>query len=75
MIDLDKAIKSLKEWIEYRIAEDIVDMPEQRKEYQPYVSKCLGVIPKAAIPYAVLVLMEQERNTLTYKIKKLLKCR
>jgi hypothetical protein len=62
-------INYLTEAIEYQTADDIYLLP--REEFTPYVSKCKGKIADAAIPFAVLVLLHEEKNSLSYRLRHL----
>lgn len=72
-MNLDQMIFSLKEWLQFQVADDIIDCPDQRAEFQPYVNRCIKFVPKPAVPYVVLFMLEEERNSKLYKIKKFLK--
>lgn len=66
--NLESMITYLKEAIQFQTAADIYELP--REEFTPYVKRVEQHIPKAAIPYAVLILLIEEQSSLSYKIKR-----
>lgn len=70
-MSIDNMITYLKEAIQFQTASDIYELP--REEFTPYVKRCEKHVPPAAIPYVVLVMLEEERSSIFYKIKQLLK--
>lgn len=70
-MNLDSMIVYLKESIQFETSQDIIDLP--REEFTPYVDRCIKLVPKAAVPFVVLVMLEEERNSIFYKIKKFLR--
>lgn len=70
-MNLDEMSIYLKEAIEFKTARDIYELP--REEFTPYVNRCKQLVPPAAIPYVVLVLIEEERSSIAYKIKRFIK--
>ena len=68
---IDKMITYLTEAIEYQTADDIYQLP--REEFTPYVNKCKGKITDAAIPFAVLILLHEEKKSFSYRLKNLFK--
>lgn len=70
-MNLDEMIVYLKEAIQFNTASDIYELP--RDEFTPYVKRCKDHIPLAVVPYAVLVLLIEEKNSNAYKVKKFFK--
>lgn len=70
-MNLDQMITYLKEAIQFQTAADIYELP--REEFMPYVNRCKPYVITAAIPHVVLFMLEEERNSKIYKIKKFLR--
>lgn len=71
MNNVDEMIHYLREAIQFQTASDIYELP--REEFVTYVNRCKAFVVPAAIPHVVLFMLEEERNSLLYKIKKLLR--
>lgn len=69
-MSIEKMIHYLTEAIDYKTADDIYLLP--RAEFTKYVAKCSS-IENRFIPYAVLVLLHEEKNSTWYKVKSFLK--
>lgn len=69
-MNLDSMIEYLVVSLEYRTAGDIIDFPEARAEFQPYIKRCDLSIPREAIPYVVLNMLIEEQGTLSYYVKR-----
>ena len=70
---LENKISYLESAIIFNTAHDIWELP--RLEFAKEVAMCKATkaIPNAAYPFVVLYILEQERSTFLYKIKKLIK--
>lgn len=71
MKTLEEKISYLKEAIQYGVANDIFELP--RPEFATQIKRCSDIVPPAAIPYCVLVMMIEEQSSTWYKIKKFLR--
>ena len=72
---ITKLKDNLEEWIRIGIGDDIVDMPKQREEYQPFVIKvkyCTyndNIPTNETVPTGVLFLLNHELSLPWYRRK------
>lgn len=71
-MNVDQMIAYLKEAFQFQTQNDIYELP--REEFVPYIKRCETHIPRPAIPYAVLILLIEEQNSITYQIKRFFQC-
>lgn len=72
-MNLDQMVIYLQEAIQFQTAVDIIDFPDHRLEFQPYIKRCIDHVPKAAVPYVVLVMLIEEQNSILNRIRRLFK--